>query len=61
MKRYALRLIVRHFARVARLPRIRAVSRELLLDIIDAKAEAEAEDARSGMVQDVSYLSLSDL
>ncbi len=39
MKRYALSMIVRHFAKVARLPRIRSLSKELLLDIVQALAE----------------------
>ena len=39
MKKYALRMIVRHFAKVAKQPRIRSLSKELLLDIVDALGE----------------------
>lgn len=46
MKKYALNLIVHHFSKVARLPRLRQLSRELLLDILDALAD-ERSDART--------------
>ena len=39
MKKYALRMIVRHFGKVAKQPPIRSLSKELLLDIIDALGE----------------------
>ena len=39
MKKYSLSLIVRHFAKVAKLPHVQHLSRELLLDILDALAE----------------------
>ncbi len=56
MKRFALRLIVLHFSKVARLPRIRALPKELLLEIIQERGRADerrTEDGRIG-VQDVS-------
>ncbi len=56
MKLYSLNLIVRHFAKVARLPRIRSLSKELLLDILTALADEAAGDR---YVQDMSYISLS--
>jgi len=57
MKKYALRLIVRHFSQVARLPHFKAMSKELLLEIMEALAE-ELSDNR--LCQDVSNASLSD-
>ncbi|XP_065333126.1 leucine-zipper-like transcriptional regulator 1 isoform X1 [Cloeon dipterum] len=39
MKKYALVLIVQNFGKVARMPQLRQLSRELLLDIIDTLAE----------------------
>ncbi len=57
MKKYALCLIVRHFTKVAKLPRIRNLSKELLLDIFCALAEERSEEGR--IVQDMSYVSLS--
>ncbi|EGI64612.1 Leucine-zipper-like transcriptional regulator 1 [Acromyrmex echinatior] len=46
MKKYALNLIVHHFSEVARLPKLRELSRELLLDILDALAD-DRSDART--------------
>ena len=43
MKRYALTLIVRHFAKVSKQPRMRNLSKELLLDILYAIGEDRAE------------------
>lgn len=43
MKKYALNLIVHHFSKVARLPRLRLLSRELLLDILEALADERSE------------------
>ncbi|KAL6257700.1 hypothetical protein P5V15_011280 [Pogonomyrmex californicus] len=43
MKKYALNLIVHHFSKVAKLPRLRQLSRELLLDILDALADERSE------------------
>nr|XP_031838427.1 leucine-zipper-like transcriptional regulator 1 isoform X2 [Nomia melanderi] len=43
MKKYALDLIVRHFTEVARLPKLRQLSKELLLDIIEALADERSE------------------
>jgi hypothetical protein len=53
MKKYSLSLIVRHFAKVAKLPRIQSLSRELLLDILQALAD---EMLDSKLTQDVSFL-----
>merc|ERR1719384_1227123 len=39
MKRYALNLIVKHFTKIAPLPKLQTLSKELLLDIIQAKAD----------------------
>ena len=44
MKKYALNLIVRHFPKVAPLPRMGTLSRELLLDILKALADDMAEN-----------------
>ncbi|XP_011865568.1 PREDICTED: leucine-zipper-like transcriptional regulator 1 isoform X1 [Vollenhovia emeryi] len=43
MKKYALTLIVHHFSKVSRLPRLRQLARELLLDILDALADERSE------------------
>ncbi|KAG7197202.1 hypothetical protein KM043_007278 [Ampulex compressa] len=43
MKKYALKLIVHHFVEVARLPRLKQLSRELLLDILEALADERSE------------------
>ncbi|XP_026672159.1 leucine-zipper-like transcriptional regulator 1 isoform X2 [Ceratina calcarata] len=43
MKKYALNLIVHHFTKVARLPRLKQLSRELLLDIVEALADERSE------------------
>lgn len=40
MKKYALDLIVHHFPKVAKLPRIKMLSKELVLDILDVLAES---------------------
>ena len=45
MKRHALCLIVQYFPKVARLPRIRDLSRDLLLDILEALAEVEVDNS----------------
>lgn len=50
MKKYALDLIVHHFTKVAKLPRLRMLSKELLLDIF----EVLAESMESNMRNDVS-------
>lgn len=51
MKKYALNLIVRHFPKVAPLPRMRTLSRQLLLDILQALADDMSE---SRLVHDMS-------
>ncbi|XP_046738235.1 leucine-zipper-like transcriptional regulator 1 isoform X1 [Diprion similis] len=56
MKKYALNLIVHHFSKVARLPKLKQLSRELLLDIIEALADEKSEGR---MCQDMSSASLS--
>uniref|UniRef100_A0A1A9WLC5 BTB domain-containing protein n=1 Tax=Glossina brevipalpis TaxID=37001 RepID=A0A1A9WLC5_9MUSC len=43
IKDHALKLIVKDFSRVARLPKISSLSRELLLDIIQAVADSHGE------------------
>lgn len=43
IKNYALRMVVHDFALVARLPKMRQLSRELLLDIINSMAEVLGE------------------
>ncbi|CAK9800483.1 Leucine-zipper-like transcriptional regulator 1 [Anthophora quadrimaculata] len=43
MKKYALDVIVHHFTKVARLPRLKQLSRELLLDILEALADEHSE------------------
>ncbi|XP_043667099.1 leucine-zipper-like transcriptional regulator 1 isoform X1 [Vespula pensylvanica] len=43
IKKYALNLIVHHFSKVARLPRLKQLSRELLLDILEALADKHSE------------------
>ncbi|KAH8339575.1 hypothetical protein KR074_011814 [Drosophila pseudoananassae] len=43
IKEYALKLIVKDFAKVARLPKIAGLSRELLLEIICAVADSHGE------------------
>ncbi|XP_028136703.1 leucine-zipper-like transcriptional regulator 1 [Diabrotica virgifera virgifera] len=50
MKKYALDLIVHHFTKVAKLPRLRMLSKELILDIL----EVLAESMESNMRNDVS-------
>merc|ERR1712141_395536 len=56
MKKYALNLIVRYFPKVAQQPRIRLLSKELLLDVIFAMAD-ESQDNK--LVQDVSCISFN--
>lgn len=43
IKNYALRMVVHDFALVARLPKLRQLSRELLLDIINSMADVLGE------------------
>ncbi|RUS77857.1 hypothetical protein EGW08_014370, partial [Elysia chlorotica] len=50
MKKHALSIIVHHFSKAARLPSLRRLSRELLLDVIDALAEDRNE---TGVCQDL--------
>ncbi|KAK5643249.1 hypothetical protein RI129_007094 [Pyrocoelia pectoralis] len=56
MKKYALDLIVHHFTKVAKLPRLKMLSKELILDILTALAN-DMSDPK--MCQDVSSISLS--
>ncbi|XP_040066020.1 leucine-zipper-like transcriptional regulator 1 [Ixodes scapularis] len=55
MKKHALSLIVHHYPKVARLPRLQGLSRELLLDILEALADDMSD---SKLCQDVSSASL---
>lgn len=57
MKKHALSIIVHHFPKVAKLPQIRRLSRELLLDILQAIADDMSE---TRVCQDLSYSSLTD-
>ena len=54
MKRYALNLIVKHFTKVAPLPNLKTLSKELLLDIIQAKAD-ELNLQQSKLIPNLSY------
>ena len=56
MKKYALNLIVHHFPKVAKLPKMRVLSRELLLDVIDSLAEDQSDNK---LCHDFSSISLS--
>lgn len=56
MKKYALDLIVHHFSKVAKLPRLRMLSKELILDILMNLANNMGE---SNMRPDVSTISLN--
>lgn len=51
MKKYALDLIVHHFTKVAKLPRLRMLPKELILDILIALANDMSEPK---ICQDVS-------
>ncbi|KAK3599084.1 hypothetical protein CHS0354_024412 [Potamilus streckersoni] len=55
MKKHALNIIVHHFSKVARLPEIRRLSRELLLDILDAVADDMSESRFCPDVTNISY------
>lgn len=55
MKKYALRLIVQNFSKVARLSKMKTLTRELLLDILEALA---VEMSDSKICQDMSSVSL---
>jgi len=56
MKKYALNLIVRYFSKVALQPRIRQLSKELLLDVLFAIAD-ESQDNK--LIQDMSCSSIN--
>lgn len=56
MKKYALKMIVHHFSKVARLPKMRSLSRELILDVLEALADDMAEGK---ICQDISSASLN--
>uniref|UniRef100_S4RP90 Leucine zipper like post translational regulator 1 n=1 Tax=Petromyzon marinus TaxID=7757 RepID=S4RP90_PETMA len=43
MKKHCLHIIVHHFTKVSKLPKLRSLSRELLLDVIDSLAEHVTE------------------
>ncbi|KAH3884875.1 hypothetical protein DPMN_008861 [Dreissena polymorpha] len=57
MKKHALRIIVHHFPKVAKLPQISRLSRELLLDILQAIAEDMSE---TRFTHDTALCSLTD-
>jgi len=57
MKRHALSIIVQQFPRVARLPDIRRLKQELLLDIIDAVAEYMSPASTNEIISVVSTYS----
>ncbi|XP_053375125.1 leucine-zipper-like transcriptional regulator 1 [Mercenaria mercenaria] len=57
MKKHALSIIVHHFPKVAKLPQIGRLSRELLLDILEAIADDMSENR---ICQDLSSSSLTD-
>lgn len=54
MKRHALSIIVQQFPKVARLPDIRRLKQELLLDILDAIAEYMSPPASNEIISVVS-------
>ncbi|XP_064620345.1 leucine-zipper-like transcriptional regulator 1 isoform X2 [Lineus longissimus] len=56
MKKHALNIIVHHFSKVARLPQIRRLNRDLLLDIVDALADDMSENR---LLPDISLISLN--
>lgn len=56
MKKYALDMIVHHFTKVAKLPRLKVLSKELILDILTALANDMSD---SKICQDVSSVSLN--
>ncbi|KAI8783129.1 leucine-zipper-like transcriptional regulator 1 isoform X1 [Biomphalaria glabrata] len=57
MKKHALSIIVHHFTKTAKLPSLRRLSKELLLDVLDALAD---EMSDSHACQDMSGVSLTD-
>eukprot|EP00058_Branchiostoma_floridae_P024574 XP_002610064.1 hypothetical protein BRAFLDRAFT_89919 [Branchiostoma floridae] len=57
MKRHALRIIVEHFPKVARLPKVRSLNRDLLLDILTALADHMGE---SQACQDMAHMTVQD-
>ena len=57
MKRHALSIIVQQFPKIARLPDIRRLKQELLLDILDAIAEYMSPTASSEIISVVSTYS----
>lgn len=56
MKKYALNMIVHHFPKVARLPRMRTLSKDLILEVMEALADDMGD---SKICQDMSSVSLS--
>lgn len=58
MKRHALDLIVHRFTTVAKLPQLRQLSKELLLEIIDTLAQCDISSSHAiyqDMVNDSEY------
>ena len=62
MKKYALDLIVRNFPRVAHLPQMKVLSRDLLLDILYALADDMSTYPEGGrlLTHELSSCSLQD-
>lgn len=56
MKKYSLDLIVHHFPKVAKLPKLKTLSKELILDILMTLANDMSEHK---MCQDMSSVSLN--
>lgn len=59
MKKFALKLIVLHFPKVSRLPKLRLLGRQLLLDILEALAEDMCEQKLPQDYSNHSNLSFS--
>lgn len=60
IKNYALRMIVHDFAQVVRLPQLKSLSRELLLELIQSMADTLSELSVSKSTVTYATLSLHD-
>lgn len=60
MKRHALTIIVQQFASVARLPDIRRLKKELLLDIMEAVADYMSSTPSAPTVDDGEEKDIED-
>lgn len=56
MKKYALGIIVHYFPKVAKMPRLKMLSKDLLLDILTALGNDRSD---SKLCQDMSSISIS--